>query len=52
MWILKTIWNDGYTTKQSFKNFEEASKSIVYWQMLASNQIKHFKLKYRGDQNE
>ena len=52
MWILKIFWNDGVITKEQYQDYRQATQAIHYFIRLATPKIRHFKLKYRGDQNE
>lgn len=52
MWELTIFWTDATKTKEQYFKYEQATKAIEYFIIMAKPRIRHFKLKYRGDQNE
>lgn len=52
MWELTIFWTDATKTKEQYADYRQAALSIDYYIRLAKPKIRHFKLKFRGDQNE
>lgn len=52
MWELTIFWNDSVVTKEQYQDYKMATQAINLFIRLSIPLIDHFKLKYRGDQNE
>ena len=52
MWELTIFWTDATKTKEQYTDYRLATLSVEYYIKLARPKIRHFKLKYRGDQSE
>lgn len=52
MWVLTIFWNDATKTTEKYTDYRQAVLSVEYYIRLAMPKIQHFKLQYRGEDNE